>query len=201
MADKRFIKGLFKDTAHIDQPEGSWRYALNAFLNHNDGAVSNEGGNEVAGKLDVPSFSGGIEFYLVVGEIAIDNDRTVLFLKDQRPKTAAFTPFSAIGIFDPKGTATAGYVDRFKLILELDVNSPVSTFTSKNLDLNFSLNHRIEGTFKIDPSAAAAIVPEYIILFPRFEPLFMPDTRRSGLSFKICLIAILVQSAGVPLTE
>lgn len=150
MADKRFIKGLFKDTAHIDQPEGSWRYALNAFLNHNDGAVSNEGGNEVAGKLDVPTASGGIEFYLVVGEIAIDNDRTVLFLKDQRPETAAFTPFSAIGIFDPKGTATDGYVDRFKLILELNVNSPISTFTSKNLDLNFSLNHRIEGTFKID---------------------------------------------------
>ena len=150
MADKRFIKGLFKDTAHIDQPEGSWRYALNAFLNHNDGAVSNEGGNEVAGKLDVPTASGGIEFYLVVGEIAIDNDRTVLFLKDQRPKTAAFTPFSAIGIFDPKGTATAGYINRFKLILELDVNNPTSAFISKNLDLNFSLNHRIEGTFKID---------------------------------------------------
>jgi len=32
MADKKFIKGLFKDTAHIDQPEGSWRYALNIFM-------------------------------------------------------------------------------------------------------------------------------------------------------------------------
>ena len=30
MAQKRFLKGLFKDTAHIDQPEGTWRYARNA---------------------------------------------------------------------------------------------------------------------------------------------------------------------------
>ena len=29
---KRFIKGLFKDTAHIDQPEGTWRYAKNAIV-------------------------------------------------------------------------------------------------------------------------------------------------------------------------
>ena len=36
MAEKKFIKGLFKDTAHIDQPEGSWRYALNAFINDKD---------------------------------------------------------------------------------------------------------------------------------------------------------------------
>ena len=30
---KRFLKGLFKDTAHIDQPEGTWRYAKNAIIN------------------------------------------------------------------------------------------------------------------------------------------------------------------------
>ena len=42
MADKRFIKGLFKDTAHIDQPEGSWRYAKNAVINNKKGSVSKE---------------------------------------------------------------------------------------------------------------------------------------------------------------
>ncbi len=151
MADKRFIKGLFKDTAHIDQPEGSWRYALNAFLNQNDGAISNESGNEIDGVIAVPEYAqGNVEFYLVVGEIGIDNDRTILFLKDSRPPTAGFTPYSAIGVFDPSGTTSDGYINKFKMLLELDVNNITTPFTSKNLDLNFSLNKRIEGTFKVD---------------------------------------------------
>ena len=37
--DKRFIKGLFKDTAHIDQPEGTWRYAKNAIINNKTGVL------------------------------------------------------------------------------------------------------------------------------------------------------------------
>ena len=58
MAEKRFLKGLFKDTAHIDQPNGTWRYARNMVLNEKDGAVSNEGGNELAGHLgDTDIFS------------------------------------------------------------------------------------------------------------------------------------------------
>ena len=32
MAEKRFIKGLFKDTSPMDQPAGSWRYARNMVL-------------------------------------------------------------------------------------------------------------------------------------------------------------------------
>ena len=50
MAEKRFIKGLFKDTGHIDQPEGSWRHAKNMVINKTDGAVTNEGGTELSGQ-------------------------------------------------------------------------------------------------------------------------------------------------------
>ena len=52
MAEKRFIKGLFKDTGHIDQPEGSWRYAKNTIINDKKGSISNEGGTELAGFLN-----------------------------------------------------------------------------------------------------------------------------------------------------
>ena len=48
---KRFLKGLFKDTAHIDQPEGSWRYARNVILNEKKGSLSNEGGNQILGLI------------------------------------------------------------------------------------------------------------------------------------------------------
>ena len=40
---KRFLKGLFKDTAHIDEPEGTWRYARNCIINQKKGSISNEG--------------------------------------------------------------------------------------------------------------------------------------------------------------
>ena len=45
MADKRFIKGLFKDTAYIDQPSGTWRYAKNMIINDKKGSITNENGN------------------------------------------------------------------------------------------------------------------------------------------------------------
>ena len=51
MAEKRFVKGLFKDTAQIDQPAGSWRYAKNSIINDKKGSISNEGGTDIAGNL------------------------------------------------------------------------------------------------------------------------------------------------------
>ena len=58
--DKRFIKGLFKDTAHIDQPESSWRYAKNAVINNKKGSISNEGGTELAGHLGGAPYTGAV---------------------------------------------------------------------------------------------------------------------------------------------
>ena len=47
MAQKR----LFKDTAPIDQPEGTWRYANNIIINDKKGSISNEGGTQLRGHL------------------------------------------------------------------------------------------------------------------------------------------------------
>ena len=48
---KRFIKGLFKDTSRLDQPNGTWRYARNLIMTNKDGSISNEGGTEMSGHL------------------------------------------------------------------------------------------------------------------------------------------------------
>ena len=53
--DKRFIKGLFKDTAHIDQPEGSWRYARNMVTNDKKGSIRYR---NVSGTMDIVELSG-----------------------------------------------------------------------------------------------------------------------------------------------
>ena len=41
---KKLGKGMFKDTARVDQPEGTMRDALNANLNIKKGSISNEWG-------------------------------------------------------------------------------------------------------------------------------------------------------------
>ena len=80
MTEKRFLKGLFKDTGQLDQPESTWRYALNAVLNTQKGAISNEAGAEYVTKID-PDFK-------AIGAIEISDGRVVLFLKNLTDKQA-----------------------------------------------------------------------------------------------------------------
>ena len=127
--DKRFIKGLFKDTAHIDQPEGSWRYAKNAITNNKKGSISNEGGNELAGHLgDNPTT--GAQNDKVIGKIEVNNNRVILFVKD-----VVDPPFrSEIGIWEN---------DTYTMLYNPDV-------AATGIDLSFNEMYPIEGTFKID---------------------------------------------------
>jgi hypothetical protein len=128
MAEKRFAKGLFKDTAHIDQPEGSWRYARNMLLNSTDGAVSNEGGTELSGHLGTDD-TVGAQNDKVIGAIEVDKDRVVLFILN----VVSLTPRSEIGIWE-NGSYTILY----------------NPTLSPTVDLNFKETNPIEGTFKID---------------------------------------------------
>ena len=138
MAEKRLIKGLFKDTSHIDQPEGSWRYAKNAIFNDKKGSVSNEGGTSLAGHLGTNTLTGA-QNDKVIGAIEVDDDRVVLFVTDvvtaySPPATA---PRSEIGIWE-NGVYT------------ILLNPPILAPGKLTHDLNFREEYPIEGTFKID---------------------------------------------------
>ena len=128
--DKRFIKGLFKDTAHIDQPEGTWRYAKNAVTNDKKGSISNEGGTELAGHLGANPLTGA-QNDKVIGKIEVSDNRVILFVKDV---VSSISPRSEIGIWE-KGVYTILY-------------SP--NVAATGIDLNFQEKYPIEGTFKID---------------------------------------------------
>ena len=145
MAEKRFIKGLFKDTGHIDQPEGTWRYALNAFINDKEGSISNEGGTWPEGELPKINIAGIglVEHWLVIGRIRVDENRVVFFLKDQRKDTTTFTAHSAIVIWDADGGP--GYVNNVKMLYNDEF-----LMANNQKGLNFDLDYLIEGTFKID---------------------------------------------------
>ena len=133
MANKKFVKGLFKDTSHMDQPEGTWRYALNAIVQDKDGTVSNETGNTPDGRLKA-GVAG--EHLAVVGHIEVNDDKVILFLRDRRPDDFSTSPptlrDSAIAIWQ-SGNVT--------ILYQPDPNTH---------NLNFNVNYPIEGTFKID---------------------------------------------------
>ena len=125
MAEKKFLKGLFKDTAHIDQPEGSWRYAKNAILNETKGAISNEGGSIEAGFLPQST-------YTVIGVVEVDDDRVIIFSYNSNGT------YSEIGIWQ-SGVYSTLYTDSFL----------INTLSVRGLD--FSTHHLIEGTYNINP--------------------------------------------------
>ena len=139
MAEKRFIKGLFKDTSHLDQPEGSWRFARNAIINDTDGAISNEGGTKLDGHLGSSRVTGD-QNQKVIGKIEVNKDRVVLFVLDVITGTGGFPgiPRSEIGIWE-KGKYT-----------RLFSPSLVAPYGKLSNDLNFKETNPIEGTFKID---------------------------------------------------
>ena len=137
---KKYIKGLFKDTSPIDQPEGTWRHATNMILNDTAGAVSNEGGTELSGHLgdsivNTVFTNVGDPDSKVIGKIEVDNDRVVLFLLD-------FTAFTA----DEKYNCEIGIWEDgvYSVLFKTDVAAyPTHA-------LQFSNIYPIEGTFKID---------------------------------------------------
>tara|TARA_R110002012_G_scaffold14822_2_gene60378 strand:- start:745 stop:6207 length:5463 start_codon:yes stop_codon:yes gene_type:complete len=126
MAKKRFLKGLFKDMSHIDQPEGTWRYAKNAIINEKKGVISNEGGTELAG--DIVS-SAGIQ-NKVIGIIEVANDKAIILFLDNQSH-------SRIGKWEDGVFQT--------------IYAPNITAFGDKVDLNFNINFPIEGTFNINP--------------------------------------------------
>ena len=77
----KYIKGLNKDTGHIDQVEGTYRYARNAILNDRAGAIQNEHGNSryvVLPKPQTPSFN-NVQAITAIGSIETTDDQIVLF--------------------------------------------------------------------------------------------------------------------------
>jgi len=143
MAEKRYVKGLFKDTGHIDQPDGTWRHARNMVLNYVDGAISNEGGTAIDGYLGSIVSDTGAQNDKVIGAVEVTGDRVILFVVDTVTLYSAGPPATAprseIGIWE-KG--------QYTVLFNPDITVPGGKITN---DLNFKVTNPIEGTFKVDP--------------------------------------------------
>ena len=132
MSENRYIKGLFKDTAHIDQPANTWRYAKNMVIDEKMGSISNEGGTDPAGQLTVAGAPN--RPFKAIGIVEVSYDRAVMFLTECSPLPGT-VPISEIGIWEK---------NIYRRIFRPDiVNFPTH-------DLEFNCNYPIEGTFKVD---------------------------------------------------
>ena len=120
--EKRFIKGLFKDTGRLDQPEGTWRYAKNAVLNSTKGAISNEKGNS-----NVESIPAS---HIILGSVSVSDGGIVLFTILPSNNISTISLFKN-NVFTTLFQTSAQAFNDYK-------------------DLNFKETNPIEGTFKID---------------------------------------------------
>ena len=131
----KYIKGLNKDTAPIDQPEGSYRYAKNILSNETAGALSNEPGNK--------SVSDDIAVgHRVIGSIEVTDDTVVLFTTNNVSNHHIYVY-----------TASTNAVN---LILRTEPAINPNSFlnpggSDADFDLKFSWEYPIEGTYKFDP--------------------------------------------------
>lgn len=115
---KKFTAGMSKDLERVDQPEGSYRDALNANLYYIKGAVVNEQGTTAIQNR-------GFQFAdNIIGQCALKDGRIVVFFNYTFQSAAT----SAISIVDPaQGTNTLIY---------------------RNAELNFQPSNTIEATSK-----------------------------------------------------
>ena len=133
MSENRYIKGLFKDTAHIDQPANTWRYAKNAIFNDKHGSISNEGGTVLAGHLGGVGSSYGDQYERVVGTITVNKNRVIFFVVDTDPSNP-----------DPRSSIAIWENEIYTRIYRPNVAG------KPQWNLKFSVEHPIEGTFKVD---------------------------------------------------
>ena len=122
---------MFKDTGRADQPDGTYRDALNAVIDPIKLAVSNEYGT----KLKVNILTSQNRLVNPVGQIALPNDDFIVFgVEGSR---------SYITYVDTK-------VDSYEFLLITPGNPGLSQPSLG--DLNFDLNHTIYGEFRISPT-------------------------------------------------
>jgi len=78
----RFLKGMNKDTPQIDQPDGTYRDAINAVVDSKLGAVCSDLGNELTAQILWKFVSNGVVYkvyFNIIGNIPIPGDAFIVF--------------------------------------------------------------------------------------------------------------------------
>ena len=121
---KKFVKGMHKDSERVDQPDGTYRDALNANLYYSKGAIVNEEGTTKLGTNAIQP----------IGAVPILNGEVVVF-------AWIYTGYDDTPDFS-EGSKMSG-------ILLLNTRKNTSRILYMDKGLNFQKTHPIVGEFKI----------------------------------------------------
>ena len=116
---KKFIQGMVKDPERVDQPDGTYRDALNANIYFQKGAITNELGT-------IPIADAQIILNNIIGRCVLEDGRIVVFGKR----------------LNLNGTTT-------DVIVLVDPIDDTATLLYENNDLNFQVDHTIEAIAKV----------------------------------------------------
>lgn len=126
-SELKFLKGMNKDTGLADQIDGTYRDALNAVVDINKGAISNEFGNKLV--RDLPTG------FLPVGQIALPDDNFIIFANKVNSTTSST---SAIFLINTSTTSVTSLLQ-------------TTTGDAKG-HLNFDIDNPITGEFRLSPT-------------------------------------------------
>ena len=114
---------MHKDSERVDQPENTYRDALNANLYYSKGAIVNEEGTEIMGTHPIQ----------VIGAIPLLNDQVISF-----------------GWVDDSGAEIPSFDSTQSAIVLTDTKKSSSRILYKNQGLNFQKDYPIKGEFRVD---------------------------------------------------
>jgi hypothetical protein len=164
MADSiKPLKGMFKDTSPVDQPDGTYRDALNAVIDVKRGAVSNEYGTKAHGEFLSRYFN--TYSTVPIGCITLPDDNLIVFTASEAPHLlgpffpAAVYQFRLSSIFHVNTKYNKDSISG-NPITELYTTADVDAFTNLPFstgDLNFKITHPITGEARVNPSEEIVI--------------------------------------------
>ena len=120
---KKLVKGMHKDSERVDQPENTYRDALNANLYYSKGAIVNEEGTSTMGAFPMQ----------IIGTIPLLNNQVISF-----------------ALVDDSGAATPSFSSSQSAIVLHDTKSKSTRILYKNSGLNFQKDFPIVGEFRVD---------------------------------------------------
>ena len=132
-SELKFLKGMNKDTGLADQIDGTYRDALNAVIDINKGAISNEFGNKLVSSLPIG--------FAPVGQIALPDDNFIIFA-------------NKITTITPTGVVASSISSIF--LIDTAANTTTALLQTSTGDatghLNFDIDNPITGEFRVSPT-------------------------------------------------
>jgi hypothetical protein len=159
----KFLKGMFKDSGRIDQPDNTYRDALNLIIDDKKGVVSNEYGTEEIGKFiynyyingDVNGVLQEVQL-LPIGTIKLNDNSIIVFahttdsyyVEEPGFSSIILTNYSAIFKVSPNSkTVTLLYITLGPVTEQPYIYKPLS-----QNHLNFNSKHPVTGEYRLSPN-------------------------------------------------